>query len=81
MYGVSDQAGRGMRRVDRMRRGPPDQSKHTWRFKVVITVVMVRRGSHLSRLIVIQGAISEAFYNDHLRGTVHAVHRDWTTTT
>ena len=80
-YGASDQAGRGMRRVDHMRHGPPDQSKRTWHFKGVIMAVMPRRGSHLSRPIVIQGAIYEAFYNDHLRGIIQAVHRDWTATT
>ena len=60
-YGASDQAGRGRRRIDRMHRGPPDQSKRTWNFKGVITAVMPQRGSHLSRPIAIQGAISVAF--------------------
>ena len=80
-YGASDQAGRGMRRVNCMRRGPPDQSKRTWHFKSVITAEMPRRGSHLSHPITIQGATSEAFYNDHLRGIIQAVHRDRTATT
>ena len=80
-HGASDQAGRGMRRVDRMRRGPPDQSKRTWRFKGIITAEMPRCGLHLSRPIAIQGATSEAFYNDHLRGIIQAVHRDRTATT
>ena len=68
-------------RVDKMECGPPDQSKHTWRFKGVITAEMPRRGSHLNRLIAIQGATSKAFYNDHLRGIIQAVHRDRTATT
>ena len=69
-YGASNQAERGMRCVNRMRRGPPDQSKRTWHFKGIITTEMPRRGSHLSRRIAIQGATSEAFYNDHLRGII-----------
>ena len=48
-------------RVDRVASGPPDQSKRTWRFKGVITAEMLRRGSHLSRPIAIQGATSKAF--------------------
>ena len=80
-YGASDQAGRGMTHVDRMRRGPLINQKRTWSFKSVITAEMLRRGSHLSLPIAIQGATSKAFYNYHLRGIIQAVHRDRTTTT
>ena len=41
-------------RVDRVESGPPDQSKHTWRFKSVI--------------MADQGETSKAFYNDDPRG-------------
>ena len=39
-YGASDQAGRGMRRVDRMRRGPPDQIRSTCLITSVITATI-----------------------------------------
>ena len=42
----------------------------------VITAVMTRRGSHLGRPIVIQGAIFYALYNGHLRGIIQTVHPD-----
>ena len=80
-YGASDQAGRIMRRVDRMCCGPLINKKCTWRFKSVITAEMLRCVSHLSRLIAIQGVTSEAFYNYHLRGIIQDVHRDQTATT
>ena len=80
-YGASDQARRGMRRVDRMRHGPPINQKCTWHFKSVIMAEMLRCGSHLNRPIAIQGATSEAFYNNHLRGIIQAVNQDRTAMT
>ena len=37
---ASDQAGRGMRHVDRMRRGPPDQIRSTCLIASVITATI-----------------------------------------
>ena len=36
-YGASDQAGRGMRRVNRMRHGPPDQIRSTC---IITSIIM-----------------------------------------
>ena len=48
-YGASDQAGRGMRRVDRVRRGPPDQIRSTCLNPGVITAtIKSRRGASRS---------------------------------
>ena len=45
-----------------------DDQSRTWRFSRIITAEMRRRGSHLSRRIVIQGAKSKHFYNANPRG-------------
>ena len=48
-YGASDQAGRGMRRVDQVRRGPPHQIRSTCLNPCLITaMIKSRRGASRS---------------------------------
>ena len=42
-YGASDQAGRGMRHVDRVHRGPPDQIRSTCLNPCIITAIIKSR--------------------------------------
>ena len=60
-YGASDQAGRGMRHVNRVRRGPPDQIKSTCLNPCVITAMIEFGGEHRDRQIAIQRRKNNTF--------------------
>ena len=80
-YGASDQAGRGMRRVDRVRRGPPDQIRSTCLHPCVITAtIKSRRGASRSSDQVPTDAILSVFKRLSTDKIV-TVHHDPTVTT
>ena len=61
--GALDQTADQLSRVDRVDPRSIASRSRTWLFKVIITVLIKSRATHLDRWIAIQGAKTHAFYN------------------